>query len=324
MSHFEVFSKKKLSSLDEGTIIPTSDYATLTPDGVFVQLKYVETEQSISQYEVKPGIWSIVKTLEGLKLEPTSFTQDSILDNFVKTKDVESKVDCFFNKLHIYKKYGFEIPKRGVLLYGPAGTGKTSVLKKVCQKYAQDKRTAIVLWETYKFESYMVKDFIKSFKYTDVDKIILIAEDLGGVEVSEAKRPSDSAMLALLDNQEKTFTIPVLIIATTNFPEMFMENLTNRPQRFDDKIEVSYPDGEARKALLQFFAAKNDVVLDEETTLLITDKKCNEFTPAHIKEVIIRSELYDKTMPTVIKELLEEIEKYKKAFQKNRGLGFGN
>jgi len=42
-----------------------------------------------------------------------------------------------------------------------------------------------------------------------------------------------------------------MIIATTNHPETFLGNLTNRQEDFPDKIEVSWPDSNARKALLK-------------------------------------------------------------------------
>ncbi len=299
--------------------ISESDFASITPDGTFVQLEYIEGELEREPFDVKPGIWSIQKTSKGLVLLPTSFVSDKILDSFINTKNITDKIDCFFNKIPIYKELGFEVAKRAALLYGPAGTGKSTSITVVANKYSSDLKTAVIVWQTDKFEAFEVKDFIKSFRYVGVEKIILIVEDIGGVEIDQVRMKSDSSLLSLLDNQEKTFTIPTFILATTNYPENFMGNLMNRPNRFDDKIEVGYPTKDQRSKLLEFFG-KTDVT--SESMLAIEDNKCKEFSPAHIREVVIRSKLYDRSMESVIKEMCEEIKTYNESFQKRNKMGF--
>jgi ATP-dependent 26S proteasome regulatory subunit len=97
----------------------------------------------------------------------------------------------------------------------------------------------------------------------------------------------------------------------------------NRPQRIDDKIEVGFPSGESRKQLFKFFA-KPDQEISEETLSLIASKACEEFTPAHIKEVFIRSAIYDYTLDKTIRLIVAEIAQYKNAFTKKSKLGLGN
>ena len=319
MGFFKVKAKNKLSDMNIGDEIAESDFATITPEGTFVQLEYIEGTAEREPFDVKPGIWAIQKTSKGLILLPTSFVSDKILDSFVNTKNITDKIDCFFNKIPIYKELGFEVAKRAALLYGPAGTGKSTSITVVANKYASDDKTAVIVWHTDKFEAFEVKDFIKSFRYVGVEKIILIVEDIGGVEIDQVRMKSDSSLLSLLDNQEKTFTIPTFILATTNYPGNFMGNLTNRPNRFDDKIEVGYPTSEQRSKLLEFFAKDN---ITPESLVEIKENRCKEFSPAHIREVVIRSRLYDKSMESVIKEMCQEIETYKKSFEKSNKMGF--
>lgn len=321
MAHFIIKQKSNLDEMKVGDKVPESDFSIMTPNGIFVQMEHIEEEENESPYEVNPGIWVIQKVPTGLKLVKTSFVKDAILSSFVHTQSITDKIDCFFKKLDVYKKHGIEVPKRGLLLYGPPGSGKTTVINKVAEQYADDGRTAIIIWPTDKFEAFTVKDFIKSFTYVGVDKIILVVEDIGGTEIDQTRMRSDSSLLSLLDNQEKTFKIPVLILATTNFPEVFLGNLTNRPQRFDDKIEVGLPPAESRAELLKFFS-KEEVPSDEALTY-IKGKACAEFSPAHIKECIIRAAIYDKQLIDTIKEVAQEIEKYKKAFSKQKSVGMG-
>jgi len=318
---FKVKKVTDLNKVDENTEFPTSDFATLTVDNKFVQLEYIESENKLEPYKVKPGIWAIQKTMAGLHLYETSFTSDAVLESFVQTKNVTDKIDCFFKKFHVYKENGIEIPIRRMLLYGPAGTGKSTSISLACKKYAADNKTAILIWHTDKFEAYAVKDFIKSFAYDGVEKMILVAEDLGGSEQSDSPRGSESSLLSLLDNQEKTFTIPTMIIATSNNPERFMGNLTNRPGRFSDKIKVDFPSGDARKQLLKFFARNRE--LSTEVSDRISKDDCKEFTADHLKEIFLRADLYDLTLMEVIKQLSAEIIEFNKGFTgKSNKMGF--
>jgi len=319
MGRFKVKAKNRLSDLNIGDFVEESDFASMSPDGTFVQLEHIEEKDELPPYKVKPGIWAITKDFTGLKLVNTSFTKEDILEEFIYTKDITDKIDSFFRKLHVYKDFGIDIPTRKMMLYGPPGSGKTTAINKVAEKYAGNGDTAVVVWHTDKFEAHVIKDFLKSFQYEDnVKKLILIIEDLGGVEIDEVRMRSESSLLSLLDNKENTFKIPTLVLSTTNFIEIFMGNLTNRPGRFDDKISVSFPKAEYRKALLKFFSKGN--VTDEHMSL-IGSSKCDKFTPAHIREAIIRSAIYEKTMDEVIQELQKEIETYDKGFSDKNRLG---
>jgi SpoVK/Ycf46/Vps4 family AAA+-type ATPase len=320
MAHFILKAKHKLAELPVGTRIDECDFVTTLNSGEFVQMTYVDDDNTKTPYIVKPGIWNITRENNAIKLEVTEFSKEDILESFVKTKNVTDKIDCFFNKLHIYKKYGIETPKRGVLLYGPAGSGKSTIIKLVSKKYAKDNNTAIVIWPTDKIDPNEVKEFIKSFEYKDVTKLILIAEDLGGVEVDEVKVKSYSSLLALLDNQEKAFRIPTLVVATTNHPEAFLGNITNRPGRFSDKIEVGYPSSEDRQELFKFYLKER---VTESLVNKMGDKKYGKFTPAHIQEIALRSDLFDLTVEQSIDSIAEEISEYEKMFQGKNKKSFG-
>lgn len=197
-------------------------------------------------------------------------------------------------------------------------TGKSTSIAVCARKYLADSRTAIITWDSNAFEAYEVKMFISKFKYENVDKIILVVEDIGGVENEGYKVRQDSSLLSLLDNTDKTFTIPVMIISTTNHPENLGAAIANRSGRFDDKIEVGYPNSEARKSLLKFFAKE---FCTEEALELIGSNKCAKFPPSDIREVYVRSRLRSKSLVEVINTKIKEIEEYNKAFTKQSKLG---
>lgn len=324
MNGFRLKKRTKLKDLTEKELLPESDLSLTDSNGDFLQFDYEKTDEF--GLVAEPGVWIIAEdnSSKSISIKKTSYVEDNIYDEFNITAQVSKKIDLFFNKLDVYKKYGIEIPKRGILLYGPPGTGKTTVIRKVSGKYSKDNQTCVIIWPTDAFDAYEAKEFLKSLEFgSDVKKLILIVEDVGGIESDSIQAKSDSSLLSILDNQEKIFKLPILILATTNFPEVFLGNLTNRPQRFDDKIEVGFPEENARINLFKFFHGQGEI--RESLISLIKSDLCREFSPAHIKECFLRAELYNKDLESVIMEISAEITQYKNAFAKARPkIGFGD
>lgn len=321
MGKFILKSVTDLSQIRVGTEIQESDYSQLA-DGKFYQYEHVAEEQE-SFLEAKPGLYRIEVENYEPKLIPTVFNQEPVLEDYVHTETVTSKIDKFFSKIHVYEEYGI-FPKRGCLLYGSQGTGKSLIITKAVNKYLKDNDVFVLVWNTDKYEARHIKAMLQKIRYTDaVKKMILVAEDIGGVEYQGgAKMPSQSSMLSLLDNVERTFTIPTLILATTNFPESLLENLTNRPQRFDDVVHVGNPSAEFRAKFLEFFS-KNTATKEEIEE--IKNKKYGELSVAHIKEVVIRAKIYDISILESMQQVTKQSTRAKKEnFQEaTRSMGFG-
>lgn len=313
---FEIKKITNLSELGENGTLPTSDLAILS-DNKYYQFNYKNKETELPKYKVKPGIFTIAARGQTIVLNPTEFVKDRFLPTYNRSVEVTGKVDIFFSRLDVYAKHGIEVPRMSILVYGPPGTGKTSSMSIIAEKY-NDGKTAIIVWPTDQFEAGQVKSFFKSFKYVGVERVIFFAEDLGGTEMDQSRMRSDSSLLSLLDNQEKTFTLPTVIISTTNFPEMFLGNITNRPGRFDVKIEVGTPTGEERKELLKFFLPD----ANEEALSSISDPKCDGFSVAHIKHCVIYADLYNITVKEMVERTQAEIKTFKNDFQRSKTMGF--
>jgi AAA+ superfamily predicted ATPase len=321
MGKFILRNKLNVKEFNIGQEIEESDFSHFE-DGTFYQYKFV-SEDKEDAIEAKPGLYRIEVSNFEAKLIPTEFMNEPLLEEYIHTEEVSTKIDKFFSKIDVYKEFGV-FPKRGCLLYGSQGTGKTRIITKAVNKYLQDGKTFVLVWNTDKYEARHMKSLLQSISYdSNIEKMILVAEDIGGVEYNGGgKMPSQSSMLSLLDNVEKTFTLPTLILATTNFPESLLENLTNRPQRFDDVIKVGNPSPEFRGKFLEFFS-KNQAT--EEDTKEIRLKKYNDLSVAHIKEIVIRAKIYDISMVESMKQVLAQSTKAKKDdfSDETKKMGFG-
>lgn len=325
MSDNDFFTLKRITKLNEakiGDVMPTSDFSILNDNGEFLQYTFTSIRED-QKYQVSPGIYKIVKTgLGSLALTKTDFNSDVVLTDYDFTAKITSRIDMFFTKLNVYKHYGV-FPKRGMLLHGKPGVGKSQAISTVCKQYSNAQDTAVVLWSTSDYDAGDVKDLIQTFEYIDgTNKMILVAEDIGGAEYVGAKMVIKSSLLSLLDNMEQTFKIPTMILATTNYPENLLEALTNRPQRFDDVLEIPGPNGEQRKKLLGFFL-KNDGKAEADYAF-VAEKKYDGLSIAHLKDVIIRAALYDLSLRESLEQVLAQSNRALAEFSKQRKMGIGS
>lgn len=316
---FKVKRITDMRDLREGSEIPTSDFAFHSEtQNAFIQFDYIpEEEKKVTPVIVKPGIFKVHRTMAGFELFKSEFTTDAVLDEFIPSKEVESFVYSFFDKIEIYKKLNM-FPKRGFLIGGPPGCGKTVSINKVARNLTKNGDVLVVIWNTDQIDPSDLKTFISSFEYENVEKMILIAEDLGGIENEDREIISSSGLLALLDNQEKTFKKPTMIIATTNYLQNFEANLANRPGRFEKVYNFPMPTADQRVALLEFFSKSK-----EGSETISQSKFDNKLTPGHIREVVVRSMLYDISIDDSLNQMFKDIESYEKGFtNRNTRMGF--
>tara|TARA_R100000951_G_scaffold116766_1_gene130561 strand:+ start:3832 stop:4827 length:996 start_codon:yes stop_codon:yes gene_type:complete len=323
---FKLIGKHSLTDVADGDVkeLPESDLCIQTPTHI-VQYEYIDEEDSKDKYVIKPGIWTFVSTSAGIKLSKLPLKTHNLLETANNTALIKKEAKLFFNKLDIYKKYKKE-PKRSILLYSQPGMGKSSTIAKLSGEFLEeDAGTVVVFWDTSDIRPSQISKFLStgSTFNSKCTRMLFVMEDIGGGNAEDYHGPktADSGLLELLDGASVSFTLPTFIIATTNTPENLLKSLADRPGRFDQMFELAGPDGKERIALGEYIAGRE--LTDEEKTAL-SSKDADEFSIAHISEVVIRAELHEKSFADVVLEMKQHKKKIEAAFAKvKQKLGLG-
>lgn len=224
-------------------------------------------------YSVKfEGSIGMVLRQEGL------YVDELVRPSSVKLDELLSGLDTFWNSADVFKRLGL-VHKRGILLYGPAGTGKSSL----CLLVSDDviKRGGIVV----KFQlgdGVDAGDIVSMLhnirrRQADTPMVVLIED----IDAYVEKHQAESTILNLIDGSnsiEKT-----VFVATTNFASELGDRIVNRPSRFDWRVYVGPADIEDRKQLLASLFKRAGVEGPVEQWAEDSDG----FTMADLKELFI-------------------------------------
>ena len=267
-----------------------------------------------AEYKIVPGTWRVTPR-DGLIEWPLS--EELYFETGTVTETL-SHMRAFLNKKDVYKKFGLDC-KRGVLLGGVAGCGKSSAIRHIARTVTKaDPKAAIIRVDSDQVQTETLIQMFMNSNPEEVSSVVLIIEDIGGTNLSESLEQSDPQLLNFLDGNGSCFKIPTLIVATTNYLDSLTAVLTDRPGRFDVVMQVALPKDEE---VFQIVAgvAKRPLSEDEKTALA-----GKNFTPAYCIEALIRSELYDIS----VMEAVEQLRKQRKQSQdhehakKNSKVGF--
>jgi SpoVK/Ycf46/Vps4 family AAA+-type ATPase len=130
-------------------------------------------------------------------------------------------------------------------------------------------------------------EIIPKLRQIEPDRpIIVILEDIDAI-ASESSWVK-SQLLNILDGVDQISN--VVYIATTNDPEKLAEHITNRPSRFDRRINVPVPGEEVRRKFLQCKIEGTDIELDIDKWV----KDTKELSLSHLKELFISVHLLDQ------------------------------
>ncbi|CCG80922.1 Ribosome biogenesis factor recycling AAA family ATPase [Taphrina deformans PYCC 5710] len=155
---------------------------------------------------------------------------------------------------HVFARFNMS-PPRGVLLFGPPGTGKTMLLRAVASETSAKVFTISGPSIISKYMGEAEEKLRKLWKEAEAagPSIIFIDE----VDAITPKREADAgeaesrlvaSLLTLMDGMDAESK--VVVIGATNRPNA-IDPALRRPGRFDREIEIGIPDAKSRLQILQ-------------------------------------------------------------------------
>ena len=232
-------------------------------------------------------------------------------------ESILSDIKIFWRKRETYKEYNF-VHKRGILLYGDPGCGKSGIIQ-LCVKNLIEEENGIVIniKEDEDFKAFV--EFVPTIRTIEPERpLIVILEDIDSLAGED--RYSTTKLLNILDGVKQIEN--VVYIATTNYPEKLQERITNRPSRFDRRYEVQMPSRAIRESYI-----KNKLSDDDLKNINLEEwlDSSEDMSLSHLKELVISVIVMGKDFKESLATLNALSDKPKiKGGKKKSGIGFGN
>lgn len=181
--------------------------------------------------------------------------------------------------------------KRGLILWGPPGSGKTSALQKMAQHMIRQKGGVVIMADR---PDVTIQCLHMLRKIEPQRPLIVVYEDLDAL----VERWGENDYLSMLDGEAQISN--VVNVATTNYPERLDRRFVDRPGRFDRIAEVGMPSLEARLAYLK--AKAPDV---PEITRERWARKSDGYSIAHLRELIVATQALGEDADSTLERLNE-------------------
>lgn len=203
-------------------------------------------------------------------------------------------LDFFWKNKPKFDEYGFNF-KRGILLYGEPGNGKSCLTALISNQVMKLGGVIFNIRSARDLDSYInaIPNYFKFIQPTT--PILTIIEDLDGL----SQKPDDeTALLNILDGFFQMDNC--VYLGCTNYPEKIKERILNRPSRFDKRYHITLPDRKVRKFYLEQKIDKND---KKKYDINKIADKTEGLSIAHLGELIKSVFIFGKSIEASIKEL---------------------
>ena len=210
---------------------------------------------------------------------------DEVILNQTMKDNLIADVQGFFDNRELYKK--LSVPwKRGLILHGVPGNGKTISIKALISALSAREDPVPSLY-VKSFDACQGQKFSIRNIFTHARVMapcLLIFEDLDSLVTDKTR----SYFLNEVDGLESNDGI--LMIGSTNHLDTLDPAISKRPSRFDRKYHFKLPNEEERAAYCQFWRKKlldSDLVDFPEELCPLIAKLSEGFSFAYLKELFV-------------------------------------
>lgn len=241
-----------------------------------------------------PGFYKMGMAISG----PYLMAKDPKIDRAIIVDDsISHYIIAQIKKFHAareqYKRFG-QLHKRGIMLEGPAGSGKT-MSANIAGKFMVDSGGVVISpAQANYFEA--LPGMLNRLREVHPDlPILCILEDID----HQAYVANTDLHLALLDGHWQIGNC--FYIATTNHIEEIDERLTNRPKRYDEVIHVGPPSEAARRSYLNQIVPADQPMRKEAIDAMT--KLSEGFMLSHLSDLMVSYLLLDHPLEEAAKRL---------------------
>jgi len=315
-------------SYESVNIAPSQFVTCLTSGRLFLQKEDIRLVVQINQEYYRPAslvvcgldesrpeiegfVSDIEKTVKDLSLykqKKLKFTGDLLFIEFPEKRweelslspelkeEIIANTVGFLQRREEWSSYG--IPrKRGLILAGAPGTGKTLISKVLLSN--SPGITFLAADPARLVDSSYIRNIYSIA--CDLKPTIVFLEDIDLVgekrlESHYSRGDALTGLLDVLDGVEEFHDI--VTIATTNCPQVLDDALSQRPSRFDRTITMRLPNKKLRREIVAKLARK--IPLTPEIQDYLTEKT-KGYTPAQINEVVYSMVIQHKH-PDLVKQ----------------------
>lgn len=298
----EVFQKDTLSPEAIQEIYSRKGYAN-KDWGKFIDVQFQTDKVDDSEaVELPPGSYYL-KPHDGLptRLEVMN-TRDEGYTPLDDHTSLVKDIGRFLESQKLYERLQF-LYRRGYLLYGEPGTGKTAFIRHLAQQKLF--KSSHVIWAPFVPPS----DVSEALNRMPTLKVLVMEE------LIEENGHLAYDMQRLLDFMDGERSIKnCIIIGTTNYPEFLHKNLADRPSRFDVLFEMK---SQPKKVILSVLEKWLERPIKED------ELDYNNTSLAHLKEIVLLHNFHGVSLKEAAAMLKTQSKKFEKGFSTKADMGMG-
>lgn len=223
-----------------------------------------------------------------LEAQVAEASWDNVVLSASRKEDLRASIERFFAREAVYRAMGVSW-RRGILLAGPPGTGKTMICKAAAASLPGHPFLYVRDLSGYETQEEIIADVFERAR--SLAPAILVFEDIDGF-VDDSNR---AVFLNELDGFKSNEGL--LVLASSNHPERVDEALLRRPSRFDRVFHVGLPGEAERREYCEKLLERPGLLGragGTEGADTLAEKVAREtggFTPAYIQEAFVSAAL---------------------------------